>query len=121
METIKVVKYSNSKIINLNTGKPILVVDIYRLYRSGESVSYTDAVTNEDLLKPLIKRNKGRHRIKIRILKEHEELEMGPEEPLINNKKFNCQKCGDLTINRFRCSPCWEKEPQTDMGDFNYL
>ena len=96
METIKIVKYSNSKIINLNTGNPILVVDIYRLYRSGESISYTDAVTKE-------------------------ELEMGPEEPLFNNKKFNCQKCGNLTINRFRCSPCWEKETETDMGDFNYL
>lgn len=116
METINVVRYSNSKIINLNTGKPILVLDIYKLYKSGESITYTDAVTKEDLLKLLIKRRKRR-----RVFKEDEELDMGPEEPLFKTKKFKCQKCGDMTHNRFRCSPCWAKEDETDMGDFNYL
>jgi len=117
METINVIRYSNAKIINLNTGKPILVSDIYKLYKSGVSITYTDAFSKEDLLKRLIKQRKSRYRI----VQEDDETDIGPEEPIFKNKKFNCQECGSLTHNRFRCSACWAKEDQSDMGDFNYF
>jgi len=93
---------------------------VLEAYNGGHSVTYIDSSTKEDLLQALIERSK-KPPVPKKIKPDDNNPDFGPREPINKPKYYTCSMCSTKTINRFRCSRCWESSGLEDMGDANYL
>lgn len=93
---------------------------VLEAYNSGCSVTYIDSSTKQDLLQDLIERSKKPSAPK-KIKPEDTNPDFGPREPINKPKHYKCSICDKKTINRFRCTRCWETSGLEDLGDANYL
>lgn len=106
------------KLVYLKTRKTVKLKHVYDLYlRDKNRVRILEHGTMADVKDEIIQKAASKYDKPKSVINSKE---YGPDAPLNTTKLYDCQDCGTITPNRFKCSRCWDEISEMDDADHIY-